>query len=129
MDCTLILNNRQDKKDFILRTSFDSIGVWKSKNGDVSISPFVGKFALTTKEAAIIDGDVWVFGINAISAQDIFTAVKIGMDYYNARPNDIIGDVYVKNLNIENQDAFSKSDLIIENKKLYSGVVFNRVCK
>lgn len=121
--CTLILNNGRDKKDFILRTALDSVGVWKSKNADVPISPFQGKVNLTTKEAAIIDGDVWVFGIDATKAQDIFTAVKIGMDYHRARATDILGDVYVKNLNVENQQGFTKHDLVIENKKLYSGVV------
>ncbi|ARU29480.1 hypothetical protein [Cellvibrio sp. PSBB006] len=123
VDCTLILNNGRDKKDFVLRTAFDSVGVWKAKNTDVPISPFQGKVNLATKEAAIIDGDVWVFGVDATKANDIFIAVKIGMDYHRARANDILGDVYVKNLNAENQDGFNKHDLVIENKKLYAGVV------
>lgn len=122
MDCTLILNNGREKRDFILRTAFDSVGVWKSKNSDTPISPFQGKVELTTKEAALVDGEVWVFGIDATKAQDIFVAVKIGMDYYRTKASDVIGDVYVKNLNAENQDSFSKHDLIIENKKLYTGV-------
>lgn len=122
VDCTLILNNGRDKKDFILRTSFDPVGVWKAKNAETPISPFQGKVNLTSKEAAIIEGDAWVFGIDATKSHDIFAAVKIGMDHYKARANDIIGDVYVKNLNTDYQDSLSKHDLIIENKKLYSGV-------
>lgn len=122
VDCTLILNNGRDKKDFILRTALDSVAVWKSKNAETPISPFQGKVNLTLKDAAIIEGDVWVFGIDAIKPQDVFAAVKIGMDHYRAKATDIIGDVYVKNLNTDYQDTLSKHDLIIENKKLYSGV-------
>lgn len=122
VDCTLILNNGRDKKDFVLRTAFDSIGVWKSKNAEVPISAFQGKVNLTIKDAAIIEGDAWVFGVDATKPQDIFAAIKIGMDHYKTKASDIIGDVYVKNLNTENQESFSKHDLIIENKKLYSGV-------
>ncbi|HTF98346.1 MAG TPA: hypothetical protein VL995_19560 [Cellvibrio sp.] len=122
VDCTLILNNGRDKKDFILRTALDSVAVWKSKNTEIPISPFQGKVNLTSKDAAIIENDVWVFGVDATKSQDVFAAVKIGMDYYKAKATDIIGDVYVKNLNTDHQDSLSKHDLIIENKKLYSGV-------
>ncbi|UUA75249.1 hypothetical protein [Cellvibrio sp. QJXJ] len=121
-DCTLIFNNGRDKKDFILRTSFDSVGVWKAKNPDTPISYFQSTKNLITKEAAIIDGDVWVFSIDATKPQDIVASVKIGMDHYKAKASDIIGDVYVKNLNSDHQKTLSKHDLIIENKKLYSGV-------
>jgi hypothetical protein len=122
VDCTLILNNGRDKKDFVLRTCLDSVSVWKAKNTKTPISPFRGTANTTIKDAAIIEGDAWIFGVDATKAQDVFTAVKIGMEYYKTKANNIIGDVYVKNLNTDVQDALSKHDLIIENKKLYSGV-------
>lgn len=121
VDCTLLLQNKREKRDFILRTSLDSIAVWKTKN-NTPASPYQDTIDAATKDAAIIDNEVWVFGVDATNTQDVFTAVKIGMKYHKAKATDIIGDVYVKNLNAENQQHFSKHDLIIENKKLYSGV-------
>ncbi len=121
VDCSLTLNNGRMKKDFVLRTSLDQLSAWKAKHA-VSVSAFEGEVGNVTKDAAIIDGEVWVFGINASIANDIFSAVKIGMNHYKVKANDIIGDVYVKNLNAEHESDMGSQALINANKKLYSGV-------
>lgn len=110
------------KKRFCVAHYFRFPRRLENKNNKVPTSPYRDTVNAVTKDAAIIENDVWVFGIDATKAPDIFTAVKIGMKYHQAKANDIIGDVYVKNLNSENQSSLSKQDLIIENKKLYSGV-------
>lgn len=90
------------KKNFVLRTCFDTYSIWKarySKDG----SPFNALIKGTSKESAIVDNEVWVFNVDAEVSNDIFTAVKIGMDYFKVSAEDIIRDVYVKNLNAENE--------------------------
>lgn len=127
VDCTLILHNSRQKRDFILRTTLDSLSVWKTKN-QIPISPYREAIGTITKDAALIDGDLWVFGVDATKPDDIFTAVKIGMAHHQVKASDIIGDVYVKNLNTEHESDMSLQALVLANKKLYSGVcsaVFN----
>lgn len=74
------------------------------------------------KEAAIIDREVWVFGVDATKANDIFTSVKIGMDYSKVSANEILADVYVKNLNAEGEKSMLHQALVDVNKKLYADV-------
>lgn len=50
VDCTLILNNGRDKKDFILRIAFDSVEDWKAKNADVPVSPLQGGRMLSKRK-------------------------------------------------------------------------------
>ncbi len=121
VDCTLILHNSRQKRDFVLRTTLDSISVWKIKN-QVSVSPYRETIGAVTKDAAIIEGDLWVFGVDATKPDDIFTAVKIGMAHHKVKASDIIGDVYVKNLNAEHESEMSLQALVLANKKLYSDV-------
>lgn len=121
VDCTLMLHNERSKKDFVLRSTFDSIGVWKSKH-NVPMSPYSDRTNGVTKDAAIINGEVWVFGIDATKSSDIFSAVKIGMKYHKATAKDIIGDVYVKNLNTEHENELGAQALVGANKHLYQNV-------
>ena len=63
------------------RTSAYSLSVWKTRNPSVGLSPFKDRTATATKDASIIDKEVWVFGINATSAQDIVSAVRLASRY------------------------------------------------
>ncbi|WP_052417774.1 hypothetical protein [Cellvibrio mixtus] len=66
--------------------------------------------------------------MDATKPEDIFTAVKIGMPHHKVKASDIIGDVYVKNLNTEHESEMNLQALVLANKKLYRGVctaVFN----
>ncbi len=122
VDCTLMLFNKRSKKDFIVRSTLDSIGVWKAKHG-INISPFSDRVGAITKDAAVIENEIWIFGIDATKADDIFCAVKIGMKFYKANAKDIISDVYVKSLNTEfEENGMGNQALISANRKLYSGV-------
>lgn len=120
-DADIIFNNGRDKKDFVLRTTRDEIGVWKAKHG-VPISPSKSNIGGTQKWVARVDKDFWVFGVDATKSNDIVAAVKIGVDCYGARASDIIRDIYVKNLNIENESNCDRNLLVKENKKLYEDV-------
>lgn len=121
VDVEIILNNGRDKKDFVVRTTLESYGLWKAKYGK-SGSPFSMFIKGTTKEAAIIDKEVWVFGIDATNANDIVTAVKIGMSYFKVSADAILGDIYVKNLNAESENEMLIQALVSANKKLYKNV-------
>jgi hypothetical protein len=120
-DADIIFNNGRDKKLFVLRTTRDEIGVWKAKH-DVPISPFKVTSSGPQKWAAKIDKDYWVFGIDATKSDDIFAAVKIGMNCYQATASDLIREIYVKNLNTEDELNLSRELLVKENRKLYESV-------
>jgi len=120
-DVDIILNNGRNKKDFVVRTCLDQYSVWKAKYAK-SGSPFKAFIKGTLKEAAIIDREVWVFSVDATKAQDIFTAVRIGMNYFKVDAEDIIQDVYVKNLNAEQENDMLRQALVSANKKLYQAV-------
>lgn len=121
VDCTLMLYSNRAKREFVVRTSLDGIGVWKARN-NVPMSPFSDKTSGGTKDAAIIEGDLWVFGIDATKASDVTTAVRIGMKHHNVVAKDIIGDVYVKNLNTELENELGSQALVTANKRLYRDV-------
>lgn len=121
-DADIIFGNGRDKREFVLRTTLDDIEVWKVKY-QVPISPFKAGGTAPQKWVARIENDYWVFGVDATKADDIFSAVKIGMTCYNAKASDLIRDIYVKNLNIENESHFVNRDLLVkENQKLYQDV-------
>ncbi|HSX52150.1 MAG TPA: hypothetical protein VLF09_14395 [Cellvibrio sp.] len=84
-----------------LRTSLDQLSVWKTKYVKTNMSPFDAKLKTTIKEAAIIDKEVWVFGIDSTKAQDIVAAIEIATRWYKVGADKILSDVYVKNLNAE----------------------------
>lgn len=120
-DVDIAFNNVKDKKSFVLRTTMDSIGLWRTKHG-VSKSGFKVNDITPQKWAARIDRDCWVFGVDCTKAEDIVAAVKIGMKFYDATASDLISDIYVKNLNIEDEANFKGKARIMANQSLYEGV-------
>lgn len=121
VDCTLMLYSQKAKREFVVRTSLDGIGVWKARN-NVPMSPYSDKVQGVTKDAAIINGEIWIFGIDATKSTDVTTAVRIGMKYHQVGAKDIIGDVYVKNLNTELENELGSQALVTANKQLYRDV-------
>jgi hypothetical protein len=119
-DVDIAFGGDRESKDFVLRTTFDDIAVWKAKH-DVSISGFRAKEISPQKWAAQIERDYWVFGIDATSAEDICAAVKIGMLCYSADAKDLLSNIYVRNLNAENENAMARDALVRANQKLYEG--------
>lgn len=120
VDAGLVFKNDRIKNAFVLRTSFDSLGVWKAKYS-FPASPFKSKQKEVTKQSAIIDNEVWVFDVNGTIVADIVAAVKIGMHCYDIKAEDLLSDIYVKNLNAQGEENMASSALIQANKKLYSG--------
>lgn len=118
VDVDIIFNNGKDKKDFVLRTCLDQYKIWRAKYAK-GTSPFKTFIKGTMREAAIIDREVWVFGIDATNVHDIIAAVNIGTDYFKVGPKDIIGDVYVKNLNAECENEILGQARVEANKSLY----------
>lgn len=120
VDASLIFGGNAKIKKFVLRTSFDSLSVWKAKYVKVNASPFQAFIKTVVKEAAVIDGEVWVFGIDSTNSVDIVTAVEVAMKVYKVKASDIISDVYVKNLNTENEIGMEDHARIKANKSLYT---------
>jgi hypothetical protein len=121
VNVNLVLDGGQRIKKYVLRTTLDSLGVWKAKYAKNS-SPFKEFINGVAKEAAIIDKEVWVFGIDATRSSDIVIAVTIAKNYFNVSAKDIIGDVYVKNLNVECENEMEAQARVRANKSLYSTV-------
>jgi len=121
VDVNLVLDSGKKIKKYVLRTTLDSLSVWKSKYSKNS-SAFKELINGITKDAAIIDGEVWVFSIDATNPADIFIAVSIAKNYFKVKAEDIIGDVYVKNLNAERENEMERQALVRANKTLYSSV-------
>lgn len=121
VDVNLVLDGGDKVRKHVLRTTLDSLGIWKSKYAKNS-SPFKEYINGVSKEAAIIDNEVWVFGVDATKSVDIFTAVSIAKNYFNVSAQDIIGNVYAKNLNAERENEMELQALVKANKRLYSNV-------
>lgn len=121
-DVNLIFGNQRIDRTQVLRTSAYSLSVWKTRNPSVGLSPFKDRTSSVTKEASIIDKEVWVFGVNATSAQDIVNAVKLASRYYDIKPSAILNDIYAKNLNVDRENDLANEVLIRANKDLYSSV-------
>lgn len=120
-DADVVFNNGRDVRDFVLRTTMDNISVWKAKHG-VSISGFRVKEISPQKWAARIGKDYWVFGVDATKAEDICAAVKIGMKCYSTTAQDLISNIYVRNLNAEHENTLGRDALVRANQKLYESV-------
>lgn len=58
--------------------------------------------------------------MDGTKVNDIVSAVKIGMHCYQLAAQDLLSDVYVKNMNVEHESGFTKADLVRANKKLYT---------
>lgn len=121
-DVNLIFGNQRVDRTQVLRTSAYSLSVWKTRNPSVGLSPFKDRTSSVTKEASIIDKEVWVFGVNATSAQDIVNAVKLASRYYDIKPSAILNDIYAKNLNVDRENDLANEVLIRANKDLYSSI-------
>ncbi|WP_086933350.1 hypothetical protein [Agarilytica rhodophyticola] len=117
-DVSLVLNNARHKRNVILRTTLDRLGLWKSKHNK-NVSPFKSSSSQSQKQAAIIDNEVWVFDVDATRSSDIVAAVKIAMNYYKVSADVIIKDVYTKNLNAECEHKMTRQALVEANKGLY----------
>lgn len=121
VDVDLIFNHlKATDRKYILRTVFDDLGVWKAKYSEINISPAEGRFKNQNKDYAIIDGEVWVFRIDATNEQDIVTAVQIAKDYYHVKAEVFLKDIYIKNLNAEHENEMAIEALIKANKSLYT---------
>lgn len=75
-----------------------------------------------TKQAAFVDNDVWVYEIDGTKVNDIVAAVKIGMHSYDVKPQELLGDIYIRNLNTNGEEDMTPPIVIKANKKLYAGV-------
>ena len=121
VDVNLVLNGGQKIKKYILSTTLDTINVWKAKYSKNS-SPFTEIINGVSKYAAIVYKEVWVFDIDATNSGDIFTAVTIAKNYFKISAKELIGEVYVKNLNAERENDMELQALVGANKTLYSKV-------
>ena len=121
-DVNLIFGNQRVERAHVLRTTLHSLSVWKTRNPGVGLSPFKDHVASVTKEASLIDREMWVFGVNATQAQDIAAAIKIAASYYDVRPAVLLTDIYAKNLNAEGEHEMANQALIRANKDLYRDV-------
>lgn len=121
-DVSLAFGGNRIEKRFVLRTSFDSLSVWKTKYVKTNMSPFDARLKTIVKEAAIIDKEVWVFGIDSTKVRDVVASIEIAARWYKVTPDKILSDVYVKNLNAEHENTMGDQALVAANKELYSGV-------
>ena len=117
----IVLNGGSKVRNNVLRTTLDSLSVWKAKHS-VSGSAFSKVVGGQSKEASIIDRELWVFSIYASNPLDIYTAVSIAKDYYKVSAKEIIRDVYVKNLNAEKENEMETNALVAAYKSLYQSV-------
>ncbi|OZG73092.1 hypothetical protein BTA51_11380 [Hahella sp. CCB-MM4] len=116
-NATLILGGNVER-GYVLRTAYDSLAVWKAKYA-IGVSPFYPKVKTTLKDAALIDNEIWVFGVDATVAQHIVDAVSIGAQFYKVEPSEIMRHIYVKNLNAERENGMETKALIKANMSLY----------
>jgi hypothetical protein len=120
-DATLILNGT-DARGHILRTAYDPLPVWKTKYAK-GISPFYPRVKTTVREAALIDDEIWVFGIDGRRSQDIVDAVTIATSYYKVPAKYFLSSIYIKNLNVENEHSVDLQLRVQLNKELYEKTV------
>lgn len=118
-DASIIFGGNSKIRKYVLRTSYDSIEVWKTKYINQPTSPFSCMVKNAYKKAAIIDNEVWVFGIDSTNSIDIVSAVEIGMKVYKVSASDIVREIYVKNLNAEGENAMADQALLRANMNLY----------
>ncbi|QFT54421.1 hypothetical protein [Microbulbifer sp. THAF38] len=117
VDVSLVIGGSVENK-YVLRTTYDSLSVWKAKYAK-NISPFYPKLKTNIKDAAIIDNEIWIFAVDATNELHLIDAVKIGASFYKIRPDEIIRNVYVKNLNSEKENNMEVDALIKANMQLY----------
>ncbi len=125
-------------RKLVLRTCFDPIEVWRAKHNfpqlhtESTSGVFKGE-SKTEKWFAEINNDLWFFGIDGTNPDDIITSVQGLMHYTHSRmgftmtPGEILGEVYIKNLNAERESDLSNIDLIKQNKQLYEATFMSVV--
>jgi hypothetical protein len=128
-DASLVLNG-VTHAGRVLRTSFDSLSVWKTKYAQ-SVSPFYPRLKTSIRETAVIDNEIWVFKIDGTQAHDIIDAVTIGVQFYKESASAFLSRIYIKNLNVEGEDGMDKNVKIQLNKDLYEKTVIaiKRACE
>jgi hypothetical protein len=128
-DATLVLNGNQER-EYVLRTAYDKLSVWKAKYA-VSVSPFYPHLKTSIKEAALIDNEIWVFGIDGTNTGHIIDAVTIATQFYQIKPQDILSDIHIKNLNAEGQHEGNMPLLVKLNISLYENTTkaLTEACK
>lgn len=120
-DATLILNGMEDR-GHVLRTAYDKLSVWKAKYAK-GISPFFPQLGTNTKEAALIDDEIWVFGVDGTNSNHIIDAVTIASRFYKVRPDYFLSRIYIKNLNVEGEKSMDIKTLVRLNKDLYKSTI------
>lgn len=60
-----------------------------------------------------------VCGTDATNPRDIVTAVEIAKKYYKVEASTFLNDIYIKNMNAENENVMGQKALIDANKSLY----------
>lgn len=116
-DVSLVIGGSVERK-YVIRTAFDCLSIWKTKYAK-NISPFYPRLRTSIKDAAVIDNEVWIFGVDARNYQQIVDSIKIGARYYQVPASEIMRDVYVKNLNAERENEMELEALIRANMRLY----------
>lgn len=100
-DATMVLNGSA-QRGYVLRAAYDALSVWKAKYGK-GISPFYPRLKAAVKEAALIDDEIWVFGVDGTNSNDLINAVSIGAQFYKVNPKYVLSSVYIKNLSAEGE--------------------------
>jgi len=128
-DTAMVLNGFEER-GYILRTAYDSLSVWKAKYAK-GISPFYPRMKTSLKESALIDDEIWVFGIDGTNPRDVIDAVMIATEFYKVPPAYILGNIYIKNLNVEGERTLDVKMLVSMNEKLYQGTIaaLKEACK
>ena len=136
VDASLTFDSPKSNRKYVLRTVYEDYPEYLSKleaNKDFhqkiglkpeNMAPIKRRMGAVEKTAAYAGNDqknLWVFKVNATMANDIFNAVKIAMSEFNTDARDLISDVYVKNLNVNNENAMDAETRIRANRKLYTG--------
>jgi hypothetical protein len=120
-DATLILNGK-DERGYILRTAYDRLSVWKTKYAK-NIAPFYPRINKVTKEAAMIDDEIWIFGVDGTNSKHLIDSVTIATQFYRVRPDYFLTNIYIKNLNAEGEDHLDLDTLVRLNHDLYQKTV------
>ncbi|AZZ92359.1 hypothetical protein EUZ85_17175 [Hahella sp. KA22] len=118
---SLALDNDIQEKDVMVRTCLHSFEEWRATHHDYSyVFPFIAWIRGEGVQAGIVDSrEVWVFQVDATRTQDIIQAVRVGMFFFNLTADDLLRDVYVKNLDVGDELGASAPALVNANRTLY----------
>jgi len=124
-DVSVVINNG---KKYVLRTSLDRFETWHLKYSHVIACDITFEGAHPKpNQVKLIDGEIWVFDTDATNAENIIQAVNIALTKLGGgglRPSEILGNVYIKNLNIEGEQDLidAGGDVVAANRALYTAV-------